>query len=345
MTRLLIIPAAGSILNRVAGRPLLDHLERLYRRAAAAAVIAAPAEQEAAIRARLSAFGLNAAVVTPPAGTAVVAQILAAAPRVLASNADRIWIADADSVAISAATIARLQELEERDPDAGVIMPVAEVPDPPVHIDRDDTGRVTRVLQREAGDTLPGIGRTDAGLFSLSRRAFLEDLRWFAPEAAGFLPFLIGRRVVAFAIDPAEAAPGIGEPPRVAMIRTGKDLRAQVIRAHVDLIMLADAGLTLDSADQDAMLEVMRSNGADILLGGSTPRSGAALTLCPRALLLNLDLDRAGADLTRAIVERARAAAMPIVRVPIASAPSAGTRDTPKGLSGWVRALRARWRA
>lgn len=229
MTRLLIIPAAGrgsrlggdvpKVLAPVAGRPMLDHLERLYRHAVGHVVVVTHPSFSSRVRARLAAFGWGATVVEQASPTGMLDAILLAAPEVLARQPDRVWITWCDQIAIRPETIRRVQELEMRDREAGVIMPTARSVDPYIHFSFDETGRVTSLLQRREGDAMPAEGQSDAGFFSLSRRAFLEDLRWFAGHGAtgagtaerNFLPFLVDRRIVTIPVQPFEAI-GVNTP-------------------------------------------------------------------------------------------------------------------------------------
>lgn len=315
MTRLLIVPAAGSILTRVSGRPRLDHLERLYRRAAGQAVLVAPKAAADAIRARLAAFGLSAAVIDQPEPASLVDQILLAAPGVLASGADRIWITWCDRVAIGPGTITRLRELEERDPDAEAIVPILE--EHADGIERDETGRLSG-LPPDA----------TAGLFSLSRRAYLEDLRWYAPEATDFLPFFHGRRVATFA-----ATPVADVSPRVSIVANGRGLRDRVIRSGADLILLHEEDVRFRSEDQDTLIRALMDAQADLVVGGGP------LMLCPRTLLLNMDLEGESAGLARAIERRALRVGMTIARVEVLAARAAETARRANPVMAWLQRL------
>ncbi len=243
MTRLLIIPAAGrgsrlgssdpKVLTRVAGRPMLDHLERLYRRHVSRVVVVAHPSFAAAVRSRLAAFGWTATVVEQAEPTGMLDAILLAAPAVLEAAPDRVWITWCDQIAIRPETVRRMMDLEARDPDADVIMPTSRSAHPYTHLEFDETGRVTRFLQRREGDEMPADGQSDAGFFSLSRRAFLEDLRWFAGETAegsgtaerNFVPFVVGRRVVTFPVTPVEAT-GVNTPEELALV--ARELRPRI---------------------------------------------------------------------------------------------------------------------
>ncbi len=235
MRRLLIIPAAGrgsrldssepKVLTRVAGRPMLDHLERLYRPHVQDLVVVAHPSFADRVRARLAAFGWRATVLEQEQPTGMLDAILLARPHVQKSQPDRVWITWCDQIAIRPATIARLMELEARDRDADIIMPTARGPHPYTHLERDSTGRVTRFLQSREGDETPEEGESDAGLFSLSRRAFLEDLKWFAGEAPegpdtaerNFVPFIVGRRIATFPCTPIEAT-GVNTPEELKLV-------------------------------------------------------------------------------------------------------------------------------
>ena len=246
MRRLLIIPAAGrgsrlgsdqpKVLTRVGGRPMLDHLERIYRRAVNDVVVVAHPSFSANVRRRLAAFGWKATVVEQAEPTGMLDAILLAAPAVLAAKPDRVWITWCDQIAIRPETVRRLQDLEGRDRDADVIMPVSRSRDPYTHIEFDDTGRVTGFVQRREGDAMPEEGVSDAGLFSLSRRAFLEDLRWFAGESPegsstaerNFVPFIVGRRVVTFPVTRIEAT-GVNTPEELAIVEPHVRSRVSIV--------------------------------------------------------------------------------------------------------------------
>ena len=235
MRRLLIIPAAGrgsrldssepKVLTRVAGRPMLDHLERLYRPHVQNVVVVAHPSFSDRVRARLAAFGWSATVLEQEQPTGMLDAILLARPHVQKAQPDRVWITWCDQIAIKPATVARLMELEARDLDADIIMPTARGPEPYTHLERDGIGRVTRFLQSREGDEMPEEGESDAGLFSLSRRAFLEDLKWFAGETAegpgtaerNFVPFIVGRRIATFPCTPIEAT-GVNTPEELQLV-------------------------------------------------------------------------------------------------------------------------------
>jgi len=235
VTRLLIVPAAGrgsrlgstepKILTRVAGLTMLDHLERIYRRRAGHLVVIAHPSFADRVRGRLAAFGWRGTVIEQHEPTGMLDAIQLARPEVLRVNPDRVWITWCDQIAMRPQSIARMMELEGRDPDVDVLMPTSRGPEPYTHVERDETGLVTRFLQRREGDAMPAEGESDAGLFSLSRRAFLEDLNWFAGAAPqgsstaerNFVPFIVGRRIATFPCDPIEAT-GVNTPEELRLV-------------------------------------------------------------------------------------------------------------------------------
>ena len=78
-------------------------------------------------------------------------------------------------------------------------MPLAEVSEPYIHMQRNNEGQITKVLQRRENDVMPSIGENDCGLFALSKTAYFDQLKEFSSidQAMGtetkernFLPFI-----------------------------------------------------------------------------------------------------------------------------------------------------------
>lgn len=153
--------------------------------------------------------------------------ILCGRQAVLAAGCDRVWITWCDQVGISAATVETLARLDAESANAAVIMPTVSQAPPYIHFDRDASGRLTGVRQRREGDAMPEVGTSDAGLFSLSRKAFAEFLPEYARTAQpgaltaelNFLPFIpwvaATASVVTFDIAPEEAR-GVNTPDDLA---------------------------------------------------------------------------------------------------------------------------------
>lgn len=206
--RALVIPAAGlgtrlrsalpKVLVPVAGRPMIDWLLALYEDYVDQVVVIANPASHDAVRKHLTGWSdLAPAVVIQEAATGMLDAILCATERVAATEASRVWISWCDQVAIDPRTVRALAERSDRG-TAAVVMPTCRQKDPYIHLERDANGRITRVLHRREGDDMPPVGESDAGLFSLTRDAFLIRLPEYAadvPRGAStgernFLPFL-----------------------------------------------------------------------------------------------------------------------------------------------------------
>jgi CTP:molybdopterin cytidylyltransferase MocA len=159
---------------------MIEWLVDLYRPYVSRIVlIASPASADEARRlAAASDIRVDVEVQVTPTG--MLDAVLLAYGRVKASPASRIWITWCDQIAIHPRTIARLSELSTVHTDAPIVMPVAFRKNPYIHLERDAASRIVRVLHRREGDTMPDVGESDAGLFSLSRDAFLTQLPAYA---------------------------------------------------------------------------------------------------------------------------------------------------------------------
>jgi len=235
MTRTLIIPAAGrgsrlgstepKILTRVAGLTMLDHLERLYRPHVDHLVVVAHPSFAQRVRTRLAAFGWSAVVVEQAEPTGMLDAMLLARDEVARTAPDRVWITWCDQIAMRPHSIARLAALEAEHPRADVVMPSSRSEKPYTHLERDADGRIVRFLQRREGDAMPEMGESDAGLFSLPARVYLEDLPRFAAATStgtataerNFVPFIANRDVVTFPVEPVEAT-GVNTPEELARV-------------------------------------------------------------------------------------------------------------------------------
>lgn len=185
------------VLVPVAGRPMLEHLLRLYRHHVVGTVVVVNPAALAAVRAYCETQDVDVVTAVQPHPTGMLDAILAAGPEVRALRPDRVWITWCDQLAIRPATLARLAAMEADHGDAAILLPTSHRPEPYIHFARDASGRIAGVLQRREGDAMPPEGESDAGLFSLSAAAF-EALDTFdAGTAAGagtaernFLPFI-----------------------------------------------------------------------------------------------------------------------------------------------------------
>jgi bifunctional UDP-N-acetylglucosamine pyrophosphorylase / glucosamine-1-phosphate N-acetyltransferase len=187
--RLLVIPAAGTgsrlgaalpkVLVPVAGRPMLDHLLALYEHVAQQVVLVVAPAAVAPVQDAVRGWRHISRVVQETA-TGMLDAIMLARAAVEATAARRVLITWCDQVGISPATVAAVAAASARDPEPALVMPVCRSRDPYVHLERDDQGRIVRVLHRREGDAMPASGESDAGVFDLSRQAYLEWLPQYA---------------------------------------------------------------------------------------------------------------------------------------------------------------------
>ncbi len=177
---------------------MLDWLLDLYRDVVDRAVIVVHPSSADQIRAYGETTGARLEYQVQESPTGMLDAILRATPTVASSDASRILITWCDQVAVHPHTVERVTRLSDTHPAAALVMPTARQTDPYIHLERDSSDRIVRVLHRREGDLLPLVGESDMGVFSLSRDAFLDDLTSFAAsagtgEATGernFLPFI-----------------------------------------------------------------------------------------------------------------------------------------------------------
>jgi bifunctional UDP-N-acetylglucosamine pyrophosphorylase / glucosamine-1-phosphate N-acetyltransferase len=236
MQRLLIVPAAGlgsrlggsapKLLALVNGRPMLEHLLEMYLGVDRVAVVVHPMAVDAVGR----LLGAAADVFVQEQPTGMLDAILLARPAVETHEPRRVLITWCDQIAIHPRTIARLIEATAPPADPPLVLPTCLQPDPYIHFERDGEGTIRRVLHRREGDSMPATGESDAGLFDLSRRAFLDWLPEYARSVdAGsgtgernflpFIPWAAARAAVTTfpCLDPEEAI-GVNTPADLARV-------------------------------------------------------------------------------------------------------------------------------
>jgi bifunctional UDP-N-acetylglucosamine pyrophosphorylase / glucosamine-1-phosphate N-acetyltransferase len=240
MHRLLIIPAAGlgsrlgaskpKPLVEVNGRPMLDHLARLYRPFVDETLVVANPAFAASIAEWGRDSGGRVSVTEQTLPTGMLDAILLAMPLVRRSRPDQIWITWSDQVGVLPATVQRLAEAMVTAPSPALALPTVVRDHPYIHMERDEAGRIRRLLQRREGDVMPAHGESDMGLFAVTRETFETDLDVYShgvPRGAAtgernfvpFVPWLAQRRhVKTFACtDPMEAI-GINTPDELRQV-------------------------------------------------------------------------------------------------------------------------------
>ncbi|MEP6915112.1 MAG: NTP transferase domain-containing protein [Acidobacteriota bacterium] len=242
MPRLLVIPAAGlgsrlgstlpKVLVPVAGVPMLDRILDLYRGVADRIVVvthpAFAGEVERHARAHRDARRIECVV--QPAPTGMLDAILLALPAADREQPSSVWITWCDQVAVHARTIERLAALTPAEAHPALVMPTVVRERPYIHLERDASGRIARVLHRREGDAMPAAGESDMGLFALSADAFSRHLPVYAKEVEighttgerNFLPFIpwIARTepVQTFACEDPMEAVGVNTPEELTLV-------------------------------------------------------------------------------------------------------------------------------
>jgi bifunctional UDP-N-acetylglucosamine pyrophosphorylase/glucosamine-1-phosphate N-acetyltransferase len=242
--RLLIVPAAGAgtrlgrerpkLLVRVDGRPMIDHVLRLYARLAARAVLVVSPSALTAVRHHLASAPLPIDVVVQEEPTGMLDAILLASHTVERWQPRRVWITWCDQIALLPETLDSLRDADEAEPEPPLALPTCRMTEPYVHIERDSSGRIARVLHRREGDPMPLIGETDAGLFDLSFAAYRYELRAYA--AAPQIGARTGERnFVPFVVWMAARGPVITVPCRIREEALGVNTPGELaeIEAHL----------------------------------------------------------------------------------------------------------------
>ena len=203
--RALLVPAAGrgsrlgssipKALVAVNGRPMLAWLGDLYAPYVQQMVVIASPEGAADIAGCARELPVRTAVVQQARPTGMLDAILVGLAALTDARPERVWVTWCDQVAVHPDTARRLAATEH---DSDLTLPVVARDTPYIHFDRDTQQRIVAVRQRREGDSMPEVGESDMGLFSLSAGAAFEALVRFAAAAApagptgerNFLPFI-----------------------------------------------------------------------------------------------------------------------------------------------------------
>jgi hypothetical protein len=156
--------------------------------------------------------------------------ILLALPAAQREPPSSVWITWCDQVAVHPRTVQRLVHLTGDDGHPALVMPTVTREQPYIHLERDATGRITRVLHRRERDAMPPVGESDMGLFALSQAAFLDLLPQYAGEvqigsATGernflpFIPWVASRAEVrTFPSEDSMEAVGVNTPEELELV-------------------------------------------------------------------------------------------------------------------------------
>jgi bifunctional UDP-N-acetylglucosamine pyrophosphorylase/glucosamine-1-phosphate N-acetyltransferase len=235
-----VIPAAGSgsrlgadlpkLLVQVNGRPMLEHLLDLYAGRVQRAVLVVSPSAVDAVSATVAQTAVPVELVVQARPTGMLDAILLAADAVKAANPARVLVTWCDQIAITPETVAAVVRAAAERPAPALVLPSCETADPYVHLVREASRRIVRVLHRREGDDMPAFGESDAGVFDLSAAAYLDWLPAYARNPAigaltgerNFVPFVAfaaGRgTVVTIPCREPEEAIGINTPGELARL-------------------------------------------------------------------------------------------------------------------------------
>jgi bifunctional UDP-N-acetylglucosamine pyrophosphorylase/glucosamine-1-phosphate N-acetyltransferase len=238
--RLLIVPAAGlgtrlgadrpKLLVPVAGVPMIDRLLALFATHVDRAVVIVHPSFERDVRDHLDRSAVPVTTIVQPSPTGMLDAILLAEPVAKSGAHDQVWISWCDQVGIHPDTLDRLATTTAEHAEAALVMPTVTRRDPYIHLQRDDAGRIVRILHRREGDAMPDHGESDMGLFALSRQSFIQFLPRYANDVTlgsatgerNFLPYIAwanrDHEVVTFpAVDEMEAI-GVNTPEELRTV-------------------------------------------------------------------------------------------------------------------------------
>jgi NDP-sugar pyrophosphorylase family protein len=159
---------------------MIDRLIDLYRPFVSRIVLVVNPTFAPGVRQHVARSDIPIDVALQAQPTGMLDAVLAAHDLVEQSPASRVWVTWCDQVAIDPRTIARLSELSSVPEAAPIVMPTVIRSTPYIHLQREGSGRIVKVLHRREGDSMPDVGESDAGLFSFSRDAFLTGLSEYA---------------------------------------------------------------------------------------------------------------------------------------------------------------------
>jgi len=241
--RLLVIPAAGrgsrlgwagpKALCPVAGRPMIQFVLDRYAAFVHRSVIVVAPDAALAFRRALRTRARSLEYVEQAEPTGMLPAVLCARAAVEAHQPEEVWVTWCDQVAISDGTARRLAVEMDGHHEAALVFPTVRQSPPYIHFVRDAQSRISGVLQRREGDAMPPAGESDAGLFGMRWRTYLDDLTEFsrtAPASDGtrernflpFIPWLAGRAVVrTFEVTDAREAAGVNTPEDLRAFEAG----------------------------------------------------------------------------------------------------------------------------
>lgn len=185
------------VLHPVGGKSMIEHLLGLYAAHVDRIVLVLRPDALDEVRRHCEDRGYVLDYAIQPEPTGMLDAVLAPWQAVSASGPAGVWITWCDQVAVHQGTVRQLAALCREAP-APLILPTARRRRPYTHLQRDATGRITRILHHREGDRIPDLGESDIGLFALSGECYERWLPAFAAESRrgaatgerNFLPFI-----------------------------------------------------------------------------------------------------------------------------------------------------------
>ena len=242
MARMLIVPAAGlgtrlgttlpKLLVPIGGVPMIDRVLALYRGVVDhAVVVVGPAALGRVVEHLAGGVsGVTTECVVQEQPTGMLDAIMLGQDSAARRRPLHVWVTWCDQVAVDPRTVERLAMFTGPHDRVPLVLPTVRSANPYIHLERDRSGRIVRVLHRREGDAMPPEGESDMGLFAISAAAYLEHLPAYARDVEtgtgtgerNFLPFIpwmsARGEVVTFpAHDPMEAV-GINTPAELQAV-------------------------------------------------------------------------------------------------------------------------------
>lgn len=218
--------ALPKLLVPVAGMPMIDRALALYRDVVDhALVIVSPAAVER-VAAHLAGerSGLTTECVVQERPTGMLDAIMLGEDAAARRGPSHVLVTWCDQVAVHPRTVLRLALLTGVDDTVPLVMPTVRAAEPYIHLERDASGRIVRVLHRREGDAMPAEGESDMGVFAMSAAAYRERLPEYARSIEvgaetgernflPFIPWMAARgQVVTFPAQDVMEAVGINTP-------------------------------------------------------------------------------------------------------------------------------------
>lgn len=236
MSRMLVVPAAGmgtrlgaarpKLLVPVAGVPMIDRVLALYRGVVdhAVVVVSPAAVEHVAAHLAGERWGMTTECIVQERPTGMLDAIMLGEEAAARRGPSHVWVTWCDQVAVHPRTVLRLAAFTGLHDAVPFVMPTVRSAEPYIHLERDPSGRIVRVLHRREGDAMPVEGESDMGLFAMSGAAYREHLPEYARSIdvgaetgernfLPFIPWMAARgQVVTFPAQDVMEAVGINTP-------------------------------------------------------------------------------------------------------------------------------------